>query len=238
MWRNTITVGRGIDLIKEADPIGLNSILDLLNNDDILLLRMYRTNGTKDGYAIVDLEDMGIVKECRWFIHQRGVVGEAGGKYRMLSRVIMKSLKSDCIVFKNGNIFDLRRSNLQIANHARRMLSFYTNLPSREGSVWSRRSVSRTGKVTWYWSAHARSGGKRFTKDFSVEKYGEDGARALAEEWRQNIMAGVAVKEVRLRPQEDKEPVCGNFIETHRGGIDDSGQLVAVCEFDYDAIRM
>ncbi len=149
----------------------------------------------------IDRRDLALYRSHKWQRHTKGLIRYAGEKKGngcvLLHRAIMGVGPELYILHRNGDKFDCRRENLEVItfqeqrDRKRCPRKPYFNTRSRTGAlvgVTIQKTVHRwaNGHSSTYRQAHTQFShqGKVYTKDFSVDVWGEHEAKRLALEWR------------------------------------------------------
>jgi hypothetical protein len=130
--------------------------------------------GNSGGVAIVDAEDLPVVRGMRWYLHRNNYAYSATGK-KLMHRVILPGFGE--IDHVNGNGLDNRRNNLRSCSHSENMHN------SRKLCLGSSqyRGVRRLGNS---WIAEIRNEGKRtylgsFREEIAAARAYDSAARTI-----------------------------------------------------------
>lgn len=96
------------------DVIGLENY-QTQATEEVLILNVRNQRNGKGGTILLDIEDEEFVSSFFWFLHPRGVMTSVGRTaYFLLARVLVKAEHNECVLFRNGDSSDCRKSNLEL----------------------------------------------------------------------------------------------------------------------------
>lgn len=165
---------------------------------DCVLLHIVNTSN-EEAFGKIDLDDYERVKKYKWTlsIHEQDI--RIISNSRELNRIYLhqyilnntdKKLVIDHI---NRNPLDNRKINLRITSHSVNSINAKPRKENKSGIRGVYRRDERPGIAKAAWICEWSIDKKRYTKSFSIEKYGEDEAFRLAETLRQE-----KIKEMKI----------------------------------------
>lgn len=146
--------------------------------NDMRLVNNHAEIKIGDKIAYVELDDLEKVKTVRWSKHPRGPITEViisvkprKRKYTLMAMTIY----GKAVTFIDGNRYDLRRANvadkqLRIGRHTQKGIN---------GGIFFKDGA---------WKAQAKWRGKALVRSFSVKKYGDGAAQAMARDARKMMV--------------------------------------------------
>lgn len=145
-------------------------------------MHIIKTDG-EEAVCLIDEEDYDFCKNINWTFRRRGnhyCVKATTRPYANihLHRILLRENISPNVVVDhiNRNALDNRKNNLRAASYSINSSNAKPRIESNSGirGVYKRKARPGVAKESWIceWSIE----GKRFSKSFSIEKYGEDEA--------------------------------------------------------------
>lgn len=175
---------------KQPNEYRANVLNEYIEYDNYYELYIINTHNV-EARGKIDKDDYLEVSKYKWTlsIHQNDIRIVASSKELnriSLHQFILKNNTNNVIDHINRNPLDNRKENLRIVSRSVNSI----NAKERKGSssgvrgVYRRKARSGIARASWIceWSEE----GKRHSKSFSVDKYGEDEAFRLANDFRNN----------------------------------------------------
>lgn len=162
----------------------MNEYYETENDKEIIL----RITGNKiDGDVLIDLDDFLLLSNHSWYIKDKYKTGlhyiaaKINGKTVKMHRLLLGITDSKQLVdHKNRNTFDNRRCNLRLATYSENNHNTTLSSKNTSGSKGVYIKTRTCGRSN-LWCFQIRINGKSIIKRFSINKYGYDEAKQLAE---------------------------------------------------------
>lgn len=142
--------------------------------EDIVRIKLFNNKGKEVGEAIIDREDLLLVRRYKWHLSSVGkgyaVTSSLRGKNRkpmFLSRLLLQPPPELECDHKNGNTLDNRRQNLRVATHIQNMYNQGKSKNNKSGF----KGVSQD-KRTRRWVAHIQVEGRNIHLGCFADKRG------------------------------------------------------------------
>ena len=174
---------------KPANQYRAHLLNEYLEHDEYYELHIINTRNI-EAFSKIDKDDYNAVSQYRWTlsVHDEDVrvIASSSELHRIgLHQFIMRNTTKDVIDHINRDPLDNRKINLRIVSRSINSTNAKERTESKSGirGVYRREARPGIAKASWVceWSD-----GKRHSKSFSIEKYGEDEAFRLACDFREN----------------------------------------------------
>ena len=163
-----------------------------------VLLHIINTSN-EEAFGKIDLNDYERVKKYKWTlsIHEQDIriISNSKELNRIyLHQYILNNINKELVIDHiNRNPLDNRKINLRITSRSVNSINAKPRKENKSGIRGVYRRDERSGITKAAWVCEWNIDKKRYTKSFSIEKYGEDEAFRLAETLRQE-----KIKEMKI----------------------------------------
>lgn len=182
-----------VNIRREVNNLNLNVINQYIEAEDYYILHIIRTD-KKEIDTIFSKVDYSLISKYKWSFRI-----DSNGDYRITSNSVELHRKDMSTFLLNGsmdkvvdhinrNTLDNRRENLRLVSRSINSTNAKPRVESKSNirGVYYRKARPGIAKASWVceWSIN----GKRHSKSFSIEKYGEEEAFRLAKSLREEKM--------------------------------------------------
>ena len=170
---------------------------EYIEYDDYYELHIINTHNI-EAFSKIDKDDYNMVSKYRWTlsVHDKDmrVIASSKELNRIgLHQFILSNTSKDVIDHINRNPLDNRKANLRIVPRSINSTNAKERTESKSGirGVYGREARPGIAKASWVceWSD-----GKRHSKSFSIDKYGEDEAFRLACDFREERLKEMKIQ--------------------------------------------
>lgn len=190
---------------KPANQYRAHVLNEYIEHDTYYELHIINTHNV-EAFSKIDKEDYPRISQYKWTlsIHDKDirVIASSTELHRIgLHQFILANTTKDVIDHINRNPLDNRKANLRITSRSVNSTNAKERTESKSGirGVYKREARPGIAKASWVceWSD-----GKRHSKSFSIDKYGEDEAFRLACSFRENKLKEMKIQSGPLVTEE------------------------------------
>jgi hypothetical protein len=140
-YRQLLEKGRITDSLKPATR-SIYEPNDYIYVEDYVEICIYDKYGVETVRAIIDVEDVELVKMYKWRLDGKGYVSTVKNKkYQSLHRLILNPPKNKVVDHINRNVLDNRRENLRICSQSENIRNKSVNCNNSSGCtgvIWNK----------------------------------------------------------------------------------------------------